>query len=147
MFWGLGLSICYGLLSYFVWYWVHDLHFLFVKGLLRKLDEVFLGYWLFCLFLNLWEYRFWKLENFWIGFLCGICRITNAVSFVIVLWNKLQSEFMALIIRILIVHGNVDPVNNLSLECTMRREFRSLLVHLLLFTVYYLEYCKYLNFN
>ena len=136
MFWGVGLSICYGLLSScfgylfltLYGYCVHDLHLLFVKGLLRKLDGVFLGYWLFCFFLNLWEYRCWKLENFWIGFLCGVCRISNAVSFVIVLWNKLQSEFMALIIRTLIVHGNVDPINNLSLECTIRRVFRTLLV-------------------
>ena len=45
----MGLSICYGLLSSFIGflfltlygYWVHDLHLLFVKGLLRKLDGGF----------------------------------------------------------------------------------------------------------
>ena len=47
LFWGLGLSICYGLLSSCIGflflslcgYWIHDLHLPFVKGgYLEKLD-------------------------------------------------------------------------------------------------------------
>ena len=46
-----GFVYCYGLLCSCIGflfltlygYWVHDLHLLFVKGLLRKLDGVFWG--------------------------------------------------------------------------------------------------------
>ena len=55
--------------------------------------------------------------NVWIGcflflflFFYGACRVSNAVSFVIVLWNRLQSDLMALMVRTLSLNLNLSII-------------------------------------
>ena len=78
------LSSCIGFLFLSLCgYWIHDLHLPFVKGgSLGKARWGFLGYWVFVCFLNLYANINVECLN-WLSL--GVCRVSNDVSFVIVL--------------------------------------------------------------